>query len=144
MDNRDQNRNRRLDSRHRRRSPWGREASPRPHWDFQSVEIKTIKRPFAWWSRLKSHGRRAENMADHTQPEMPRECAVTSQSNPSNAKPDSTPETSAPMLDVHAPHETIRTWKNFLTHIAAIVVGLIIAVSLEQTVEFFHHHHQRE
>ena len=83
-------------------------------------------------------------MADHTQPEMPRESAVTSQSNPSNAKPDSTPETSAPMLDVHAPHETIHTWKNFLTHIAAIVVGLIIAVSLEQTVEFFHHHHQRE
>src|SRR5580693_1019237 len=83
-------------------------------------------------------------MADHSQPEMPRESAVTAQSNPSNAKPDSTPETSAPMLDVHAPHETIHTWKNFLTHIAAIVVGLIIAVSLEQTVEFFHHHHQRE
>ena len=84
-------------------------------------------------------------MADRTQPEMPRESAVTSmQSNPSDAKPDSTPETSAPMLDVHAPHETIHTWRNFLTHIAAIVVGLIIAVSLEQTVEFFHHHHQRE
>ena len=29
-------------------------------------------------------------------------------------------------------------------HIAAIVIGLIIAVSLEQTVEFFHHRHQRE
>jgi hypothetical protein len=84
-------------------------------------------------------------MADRTQPEMPRESAVTQmQSNPSDAKPDSTPETSAPMLDVHAPHETIHTWKNFLTHIAAIVVGLIIAVSLEQTVEFLHHHHQRE
>jgi hypothetical protein len=48
------------------------------------------------------------------------------------------------MLDVHAPHETIHTWKNFLVHIAAIVVGLLIAVSLEQTVEFFHHRHQRE
>jgi hypothetical protein len=48
------------------------------------------------------------------------------------------------MLDVHAPHETIHTWKNFLTHIAAIVVGLLIAVALEQTVEFFHHRHQRE
>lgn len=29
-------------------------------------------------------------------------------------------------------------------HIAAIVVGLLIAVGLEQTVEFFHHRHQRE
>jgi hypothetical protein len=48
------------------------------------------------------------------------------------------------MLDVHAPHETIHTWKNFLIHIAAIVVGLLIAVGLEQTVEFFHHRHQRE
>ncbi len=47
------------------------------------------------------------------------------------------------MLDVHAPHETIHTWKSFLTHIAAIVVGLLIAVGLEQTVEFFHHRHQR-
>jgi hypothetical protein len=48
------------------------------------------------------------------------------------------------MLDVHAPHEAIHTWKNFLVHIAAIVVGLLIAVGLEQTVEFFHHRDQRE
>ena len=47
------------------------------------------------------------------------------------------------MLEVHAPHETIHTWKNFLTHIAAIVVGLIIAVGLGQTVEFFQHRDQR-
>ena len=48
------------------------------------------------------------------------------------------------MLDVHAPHETIQTWKNFFVHMAAIVVGLLIAVGLEQTVEFFHHRDQRE
>lgn len=48
------------------------------------------------------------------------------------------------MLDVHAPHEPIHTWRNFLSHIAAIVVGWLIAVGLEQTVEFFHHRHQRE
>lgn len=53
-------------------------------------------------------------------------------------------EIATPMLDVHAPHETIHGWKNFLTHIAAIVVGLVIAVGLEQTVEFFHHRDQRE
>lgn len=47
------------------------------------------------------------------------------------------------MLDVHPPHETSHSWKSFLFHIATIVVGLFIAVALEQTVEFFHHRHQR-
>jgi len=48
------------------------------------------------------------------------------------------------MLDVHPPHESVHTWKDFLIHIATIVVGLIIAVGLEQSVEGIHHHHQRE
>jgi hypothetical protein len=48
------------------------------------------------------------------------------------------------MLDVHAPHQPIHTWKSFFIHIATIVVGLFIAVSLEQTVEFFHHRHVRQ
>jgi hypothetical protein len=47
------------------------------------------------------------------------------------------------MLDVHAPHAPTHTWKDFFIHIATIVVGLIIAVGLEQTVEAIHHHHQR-
>jgi hypothetical protein len=46
------------------------------------------------------------------------------------------------MLDVHPPHEAAHTWKDFLIHIATIVIGLIIAVGLEQTVEYFHHRHQ--
>ena len=46
------------------------------------------------------------------------------------------------MLDVHAPHEVVRTWKDFCIHIAAIAVGLLIAIGLEQTVEHFHHRHQ--
>jgi hypothetical protein len=46
------------------------------------------------------------------------------------------------MLDVHAPHEVVRTWKDFSIHIAAIAVGLLIAIGLEQTVEYFHHRHQ--
>jgi hypothetical protein len=49
---------------------------------------------------------------------------------------------STPMLDVHAPHESAHSWKDFFIHIATIVVGLLIAVGLEQTVEFFHHRHQ--
>jgi hypothetical protein len=43
------------------------------------------------------------------------------------------------MLDVHPPHEAAHTWKDFLIHIATIVVGLLIAIGLEQTVEAIHH-----
>ena len=46
------------------------------------------------------------------------------------------------MLDVHAPHQTVHSWRDFLVHIAAISIGLLIAVGLEQTVELFHHRHQ--
>ena len=47
------------------------------------------------------------------------------------------------MLDIHPPHHTPNTWRDFFLHIATIVVGLIIAVGIEQTVELFHHRHQR-
>ena len=46
------------------------------------------------------------------------------------------------MLDVHPPHEAAHTWKDFFIHIATIVIGLIIAVGLEQTVEYLHHRQQ--
>jgi hypothetical protein len=46
------------------------------------------------------------------------------------------------MLDVHPPHEAAHTWKDFFIHIATIVIGLIIAVGLEQAVEAIHHSHQ--
>ena len=45
------------------------------------------------------------------------------------------------MLDVHPPHHTPNTWRDFLIHIATIVVGLLIAIGLEQTVEAIHHRH---
>ena len=44
------------------------------------------------------------------------------------------------MLDVHPAHHPIRAWRDFFVHIATIVVGLLIAVGLEQLVE---HVHQR-
>jgi hypothetical protein len=47
------------------------------------------------------------------------------------------------MLDVHVPHKSEHTWSDFFIHIATIVVGLIIAIGLEQTVELIHHSHQR-
>jgi hypothetical protein len=46
------------------------------------------------------------------------------------------------MLDVHPPHAPTHSWRDFFIHIATIVVGLLIAIGLEQTVEFFHHRHQ--
>jgi hypothetical protein len=46
------------------------------------------------------------------------------------------------MLDVHPPHHAATTWRDFFIHIATIVIGLLIAVGLEQTVEFLHHRHQ--
>jgi hypothetical protein len=48
------------------------------------------------------------------------------------------------MLDIHPPHEAVHTWKDFFIHIATIVIGLIIAIGLEQTVEYIHHRHQVE
>jgi hypothetical protein len=46
------------------------------------------------------------------------------------------------MLDVHPPHATAHSWRDFFIHIATIVLGLCIAVGIEQTVEFFHHRHE--
>ena len=48
-------------------------------------------------------------------------------------------EHSVAVLDVHAPHEGVHSWKGFIVHIATIVVGLFIAVAIEQTVEAIHH-----
>jgi hypothetical protein len=48
------------------------------------------------------------------------------------------------MLDVHPPHHPTHTWRDFFIHIATIVIGLLIAIGLEQSVEFFHHRHERQ
>jgi hypothetical protein len=46
------------------------------------------------------------------------------------------------MLDVHPPHHPTNTWRDFFIHIATIVVGLLIAIGLEQTVERIHQHYE--
>lgn len=46
------------------------------------------------------------------------------------------------MLDVHPPHEKVHSWTDFFLHIATIVVGLLIAVGLEQLVELVHRHYE--
>jgi hypothetical protein len=43
-------------------------------------------------------------------------------------------------LDVHAPHEPISSWKDFLLHLLIITVGLLIAVGIEGLVELHREH----
>ena len=47
------------------------------------------------------------------------------------------------MLDVHPPHESVHSSRDFFIHIATIVIGLLIAIGLEQSVEAIHQRHQR-
>ena len=56
-------------------------------------------------------------------------------------EPDPIQEIPISMLDVHTPHETTRTWKDFFIHVAIITIGLLIAIGLEQTVALVHHRH---
>jgi hypothetical protein len=48
------------------------------------------------------------------------------------------------MLDVHPPHEGIHTWKTYLLHMSTIVLGLLIAIGLEQSVEAVHRARERQ
>jgi hypothetical protein len=82
-------------------------------------------------------------MTDCAGREMPQEPADSlNAAVPPDAETRSIPEISVPMLDVHAPHQTIHTWKDFLVHIAAIAMGLLLALALEKVVEYVHEHHQ--
>jgi hypothetical protein len=82
-------------------------------------------------------------MTDRSGPDMPQGPADSLKAAaPPDAETRSISETSAPMLDAHAPHESIHTWKGFFIHIATIVIGLLIAIGLEQSVEYIHHRHQ--
>jgi hypothetical protein len=42
------------------------------------------------------------------------------------------------MLDVHVPHGSTHGWRDFLVHIAAISIGLVLALALEQLAAYFH------
>lgn len=47
------------------------------------------------------------------------------------------------MLDVHPPHTSTHSWKDFWVHLGTITAGLLIAIALEQGVEAMHRNHQR-
>jgi hypothetical protein len=44
-------------------------------------------------------------------------------------------------LDVHPPHQSIHTWRDFFIHLITITIGLLIALSLEATFEWVNHRH---
>jgi hypothetical protein len=46
-------------------------------------------------------------------------------------------------MDVHPPHGGIHTWRDFWIHLGTITIGLLIAISLEQSVEWMHRVHER-
>src|ERR1700684_678890 len=46
------------------------------------------------------------------------------------------------MLEVHPPHQTAHSWRDFFIHIATIVLGLLIAIGLEQMVERIHENYE--
>jgi hypothetical protein len=48
------------------------------------------------------------------------------------------------MIDIHAPHESTHSWRDILIHLAIVIVGILIAIGLEQTVEFLHHRQERQ
>jgi hypothetical protein len=53
-----------------------------------------------------------------------------------------TTKENGPMIDIHVPQAT-HTWKDFWIHLGTITLGLLIAISLEQSVEWMHHLRQR-
>jgi len=78
-------------------------------------------------------------MADRLEPEILQGPADSSTAATSPvAESPSISEVSAPMLDVHAPHQTVHTWKDFLIHVAAIAIGLLLALALENLAEYVH------
>jgi hypothetical protein len=46
------------------------------------------------------------------------------------------------MLEVHPPQQTPHSWRDFFIHIATIVLGLLIAIGLEQCAERLHEHYE--
>lgn len=44
-------------------------------------------------------------------------------------------------MEIHAPEEPILTWKEFLVHLGTVTIGILIALALENLVEWNHHRH---
>ncbi len=52
-------------------------------------------------------------------------------------------EKSAQMIDIHPPHHSATTRREFFVHLFIVILGILIAIGLEQTVEVIHHAQER-
>jgi hypothetical protein len=48
------------------------------------------------------------------------------------------------MIDIHPPHHAPMTRREFFTHLFIVILGILIAIGLEQGVEALHHRHERQ
>jgi hypothetical protein len=46
------------------------------------------------------------------------------------------------MIDIHPAHHAATTRRDFFVHLSTVVLGILIAIGLEQTVEYFHRRDQ--
>ncbi len=46
------------------------------------------------------------------------------------------------MIDIHPPQHAAITKREFFVHLFIVVLGILIAIGLEQSVEYLHHRHQ--
>ncbi|MGC2620068.1 MAG: hypothetical protein WA414_13575, partial [Acidobacteriaceae bacterium] len=76
-------------------------------------------------------------------PPAPEPAQAESQPSPATIEVPEHAKEHDPMLDIHPAHHAATTWRDFLVHIATIVLGLLIAIGLEQSVELLHHRNQR-
>jgi hypothetical protein len=82
-------------------------------------------------------------MANDADPGIPPSVTDSTQAAvPSDAVSASVPEVSTSMLHVHAPHETAQSWKGILIQVVVITIGLLLALLLEQLVDYAHHRNQ--
>jgi hypothetical protein len=115
-------------------------GSRRPRTDIRATELTARKRPFVTFGKLMTYPPRVKSVADCEEREISQ---LPGDNTKAELRSDAkTPENTPPMLDVHAPREALHTWKGFFLHIATIVVGLFIAVALEQSVEAIIRHHE--
>ena len=68
-------------------------------------------------------------MSDAGEPDPPQ------QPQPSDAAPKDS------SMEIHKPHAA-KTWKEFFIELGTIVIGILIAIGLEQTVDYFRHVNQ--
>jgi hypothetical protein len=52
-------------------------------------------------------------------------------------------EDASPMIDIHPPHHGSLTRRDFFVHLFTVVLGILIAIGLEQAVEYLHHAQER-